>query len=149
MRLRLRRLVGDATRPLGDGPKVLVHLSDDLGFWGSGFSRAVSARWKGPERAYRRAELRLGLVLFTPVRRDLTVATLVAKAGVRRNPKPPIRTGALRAALQAVAAFAKAKGASVHMPRLGGGFSGGRWEEVEPILGETLAGLDVTVYDLA
>jgi hypothetical protein len=35
------------------------------------------------------------------------------------------------------------------MPRIGCGLAGGKWEEIEPIIKETLvkAGLSITVYD--
>jgi hypothetical protein len=40
--------------------------------------------------------------------------------------------------------------ASVHMPRIGCGLAGGKWEEIEPIIERTLVakGMTVVVYDL-
>lgn len=40
--------------------------------------------------------------------------------------------------------------ASVHMPRIGCGLAGGRWEKIEPIISDELTshGIEVTVYDL-
>lgn len=35
---------GDATQPVGEGSKVLVHVCNDIGGWGRGFVLAVSAR---------------------------------------------------------------------------------------------------------
>ena len=149
----MKILIGDATRPEGDGPKVLAHVCNDLGLWGAGFVRAVSKRWKGPERDYRAAfeagALTLGTVRFVEVTPELTVANMVAQRGVRRGRSVPLRYPALRAALIEVGRFARERKASVHMPRIGCGLAGGRWEEVEPILKETLDGLSVTVYDLA
>jgi hypothetical protein len=39
----------------------------------------------------------------------------------------------------------------VHMPRIGCGLAGGRWDQVEPLIDQHLAGagFDVRVYDLA
>lgn len=37
--------VGDATQPVGDGPKILVHVCNDIGAWGRGFVVALSRRW--------------------------------------------------------------------------------------------------------
>jgi hypothetical protein len=142
--MRLKSVVGDATRPEGDGPKVLVHVCDDLGLWGAGFAKAVSKRWKGPERDYRAAckagELKLGVARFVEAEPGLTVASLVARRGVRRV---QLRPEALREALGAAARYAREKKASVHMPRIE------RWKDVERILRDTLRGLRVTVYDLA
>ncbi|RAJ47078.1 hypothetical protein K353_00279 [Kitasatospora sp. SolWspMP-SS2h] len=41
-------------------------------------------------------------------------------------------------------------GASVHMPRIGCGLAGGRWERIEPLVTDRLTarGVPVTVYDL-
>lgn len=64
---------------------------------------------------------------------------------------PPIRYEAVRAGLRRVAEFARAHGATIHMPRIGCGLAGGSWDEVASIIEEELIdkGLDVTVYDLA
>ena len=46
---------------------------------------------------------------------------------------PPIRYEAVRACLRRLAVEARV-GASVHMPRIGCGLAGGRWEEIEPMI---------------
>ena len=133
---------------------MLAHVCNDLGLWGAGFVKAVSARWPEPERDYLKAHadgrLALGSVRFVEVGGGLTVANMVAMRGVRRaGKKPPIRYEALREALSEVGRFARERKASVHMPRIGCGLAGGRWEEVAPLLEYALSGLSVTVYDLA
>ena len=45
--------IGDATQPIGDHPKIIVHVCNDAGGWGKGFVLAVSRRWREPERRYR------------------------------------------------------------------------------------------------
>jgi hypothetical protein len=42
---------------------------------------------------------------------------------------------------------AKQSGATIHMPRIGCGLAGGRWDEVELIINEVCT-VDVYVYDL-
>lgn len=150
-------LRGDATAPEGEGPKVIVHVCNDLGAWGKGFVLALSARWPQPEAAYRRwaqerqPRFALGEVQFVEVAPQLWVANLIGQAGIRRQgSRPPVRYNAIREGLNTVATFALEQKASLHMPRIACGLAGGRWEEVEPLLRETLlaAGLRVTVYDL-
>jgi len=62
---------------------------------------------------------------------------------------PPIRYEAVEKCLQSVAAKARELNATIHMPRIGCGLAGGKWEEIEQIIQETLcaAGVEVFVYD--
>jgi O-acetyl-ADP-ribose deacetylase (regulator of RNase III) len=150
--------IGDATAPTGEGPRVIVHVCNDAGGWGKGFVIAVSQRWSEPERRYRAwhrgeesEEFGLGQVQFAKVEPDIWVANLIGQHGMTvRNGVPPVRYDAIRSGLRSVAAKAKELGASVHMPRIGCGLAGGKWEEVEPIISEELSsvGVVVTVYDL-
>lgn len=45
---------GDATQPIGNGNKIIVHVCNDIGAWGKGFVMAISKRWKTPEENYKR-----------------------------------------------------------------------------------------------
>jgi O-acetyl-ADP-ribose deacetylase (regulator of RNase III) len=141
-------VTGDATQPIGDGPKIIVHVCNDIGAWGAGFVLAISKRWPEPEAAYRAIEeYRLGDVQLVKVADDLHVANMIAQAGTYRR-GVPIRYPAVRECLQKVAEHARRLAASVHMPRIGCGLAGGEWSEIEPIIVETLNGIEVTVYDL-
>ena len=42
-------LVGDATAPKTPGPKMIVHVCNDIGAWGKGFVMALSRRLPEPE----------------------------------------------------------------------------------------------------
>lgn len=151
-------VIGDATAPLGHGPRIIVHVCNDAGGWGRGFVLALSKRWREPETAYRRwhreqgpEPFALGRVQFVDVEPELWIANLVGQHGTRTRPGlPPVRYDAIRSGLMTVREFARARSASVHMPRIGAGLAGGRWEEIAPIIEEALTaqGIPVTVYDL-
>jgi O-acetyl-ADP-ribose deacetylase (regulator of RNase III) len=153
----IRYVQGDATSPQAAGPKVIVHCCNDLGRWGAGFVLALSARWLEPEAEYRAwhqagaaAGFGLGAVQFVPVRADIVVANLVGQRGIKGGSKgPPIRYEAIAAGLAKVGDHAVATKASVHMPRIGCGLAGGKWELVEPLVRQHLCarGVAVTVYD--
>lgn len=154
----VRYVMGDATRPVGEGPKVIVHVCNDLGKWGKGFVLALSRRWKEPELAYKASFVSLphpalGDVQFVRVEQGIVVANLIGQRGVatRATKTPPVRYEAIREGLAKIAEHARASNASVHMPRIGCGLAGGEWGQVEPLIVETLlaADIDVTVYDLA
>jgi O-acetyl-ADP-ribose deacetylase (regulator of RNase III) len=148
-------LTGDATRPVGRGTKLIVHVVNDEGRWGKGFVMALSARWREPESAYRawfveQTGFELGAVRFVQLERDVWVANMIGQHGMReKDGVPPIRYAAVWSGLQTVAEKAKEITASVHMPRIGCGLAGGEWSKIEPIIYETLvkAGIEVMVYD--
>ncbi|GGR92676.1 Appr-1-p processing protein [Deinococcus sedimenti] len=152
---------GDATDPQGDGPKLLVHVCNDIGAWGRGFVLALSKLHPEPERAFKAwaagetdQPYALGEVQFVPVRDDLTVANLIGQHDIARKNRPtavpPVRYEAIRAGLSRVRTEAQRTQASVHMPRIGAGVAGGDWAVIEPIIEQELAahGVPVTVYDL-
>lgn len=86
----VRYLQGDATRPVGQGPRVIVHVCNDSGGWGKGFVLALSKRWGGPERSYRawhagegQTPFELGGAQFVQVEPDLWVANVIGQRGTR------------------------------------------------------------------
>ncbi|RSN52193.1 macro domain-containing protein [Actinomadura sp. WAC 06369] len=153
----VRYIKGDATSPQAKGVKVIAHVCNDLGGWGKGFVLAVSRRWKEPEARYRewhrgraKNDFALGAVQYVQVERYVWVANMVAQRGIRPSSNgPPIRYEALDRALDSLGAKALDLSASVHMPRIGCGLAGGRWERVEPLIERRLTdrGVPVTVYE--
>ena len=80
-------VTGDATRPIGTGPKLLCHICNDLGGWGKGFVLSVSKRWPGDKRwiATERAQGHwlLGQVQFVTADESIVVANMIAQHGYR------------------------------------------------------------------
>ena len=156
--MTLHYVEGDATRPATPGPKIIVHVCNDIGKWGKGFVLAISSRWKAPEQAFKAAFASgaapaLGDVQFVSVAEDLVVANVIGQHGIanRATKIPPVRYEAIEHGLARVRDRALADGASVHMPRIGAGLAGGDWQRIEAIVLATLAeaGVPVTVYDYA
>lgn len=156
----IRYLTGDATSPQAKGPKIIAHVCNNRGGWGKGFVLAISKRWPEPEAAYRRwhrerahNDFALGATQLVQVAPDLWVANMVGQHGLKtsRSSGPPIRYDAVRQCLHALAAHAARLSAGVHMPRIGTGLAGGRWDRVEPLVVSELTSHDipVTVYDRA
>lgn len=156
---RIHYTQGDATHPLGVGPAIIAHCCNDIGVWGAGFVLAVSKRWPEPEEEYRAlgrkffdAHIPLGLVQFVEVGEEITVANIVGQHKTSYSGVvPPVRYEALACGFERVATRALAIHATVHMPRLGCGLAGGRWELVEPLIEQKLCarGVEVSVYDFA
>ena len=150
---------GDATAPLSPPPLLIAHVCNDIGRWGRGFAAALSARWPVLRPAFRawyqdRAsnDFALGAVQFVEVAPGLWVANMVGQRGILRKNRSdaPVRYDALLTALQTTADFAQARQASVQMPRIGAGLAGGDWDQIVPLIEQTLlsAGIPTTVCDL-
>ena len=152
----IQYIKGDATSPEGSEKKIIVHVCNDIGGWGKGFVMAISKRWKEPEKQYRewfksKNDFELGNVQFVQAEENLWVANLIGQHKINKdeNGEAPIRYNAIEEGLEAVSDFAKTNNASVHMPRIGCGLAGGKWEMIEPIILKTLSDQDikVVVYD--
>lgn len=149
---------GDASLPMGSGPRIIAHIVNDQGKWGAGFTYSLSRNWPEAERDYRlwhryRTNItldrtkgfHLGNVRYTLVQggtadtanpeEPLWVAHMCAQegliGGVNRR---PLRYDALGACLMDVAVFADLVKASVHMPKIGSGLAGGDWDIIKEML---------------
>lgn len=151
-------LKGDATSPQVSGIKIIAHICNDIGGWGKGFVLALSKRWAEPEKSYRewhrhRAtnDFALGNIQIVQVESYIYVANMIGQRGtkVARSTGVPIRYEAVEQCLEKLAEEAQNLQASVHMPRIGCGLAGGKWNKIEPLIQKTLLnqGIDVYVYD--
>lgn len=148
-------LKGDATSPQSSGIKIIAHISNDIGGWGKGFVLAISKRWQEPEKAYRewhrnRASnnFALGNIQLIQVEPHIYVANMIGQRGTKtgRSTGVPVRYEAIESCLEKLSIEAKELKASVHMPRIGCGLSGGKWDRVEPLIKKTLLENDIDVY---
>lgn len=153
----IRYVSGDATQPQTDGGTypIIVHVVNDMGLWGAGFTAALTRRF-GPfmQQRYRSwwcmENAALGSV-YIDVQGPVAVAHLMAQHGVGRSQQRvvyPALDVALTQLPKVCDAKLGARALSFHMPRIGCGLGGGSWAEVEPILNRTLPGFPITVYDL-
>lgn len=149
----IQYLTGDATEPQVDGPKFIAHVVNSVGVWGAGFVVALSRKWDRPAKEYKKwtglSWFKLGRAQQVWVAEDIWVYNLLAQDGLPSATKRVvIDYAALESALEFMAAAARKKGASIHMPRIGCNIAGGSWEVVESIIESACQGLEVYVYDL-
>lgn len=131
----------------------LVHVVNDAGRWGAGFTAALD-RWEPQLREdYLREPMRLGEVRAAHVEHyrhscKTTVFHVCAMNGVRRAGVPrPLSYAALARGLRSVG---KAWSlihpeANIYMPRIGCGLAGGTWDQVEPLIVKALCARDIQV----
>lgn len=152
-------LKGDATDPIVEGNKFIIHVCNSVGAWGKGFVVSLSRKWKQPEAEYRKwangqldyKPFKLGQVQFVKVEKDIVVANMVGQYDIKpHNGVPPIRYGAIDECLKKVAELALKYKASICAPRFGSGLAGGLWEEIEKLIIKNLCekNIDVYIYDL-
>ena len=148
---------GNVLKPVGEGPKVICQLvNDQARIWGGGVARSAAQKYPGAQKHFSEWLLRipkrerLGHVHFADVGANTFIASLIAQEGYGASSSPRIRYAPLERCLSAVMKFALDNKASIHLPRIGSGQSGGDWDIVEGIIRDTLVakGLRVTVYDL-
>jgi len=154
---KIKYVTGDATDPVGDGKKLIIHVCNNVGAWGAGFVLALSRKWKQPEKAYLAMKIYiLGEYGLVRVEEDITICNLIGQESTRGRNRtaalPPVRYVAIEHVLKDIASLAilAPNKFTVHMPRIGSGLAGGNWKVIETIIEETLckAGVSVTVYDL-
>jgi hypothetical protein len=166
---------GDATEPVGDGTKVILHCCNSIGAWGSGFVLALSKKWPEPEKKYREwfqrdtNKPKLGDILLVGVKNDIFVCNLIGQEGVGfdKDGNPPVRYDAVNSGLKKLAKaihtteddnIENTKSTmggiklpiSVHIPYLMCcDRAGGDWRIIEAIINSTLvdSNIPVTVYD--
>jgi O-acetyl-ADP-ribose deacetylase (regulator of RNase III) len=148
---------GNVLAPAVVGPKIICQLvNDQARVWGGGVARAAAQKFPEAQRDFSRwlvetpRPQRLGSIHVANVGDSTFLASLVAQEGYGNSESPRIRYAPLEQCLSSVAQFALSHGASMHMPRIGAGLSGGSWEKVEEIVRDTVVskGVMVTVHDL-
>lgn len=164
-------LKGDATKPVGDGAKVIAHIVNNKGGWGRGFVLPLAKRYPLAEQAYREwaagskqqnflynlGRFELGFVQYVRVEPQVCVANMCAQNGISRKPgEKVVDYDAVHTCLEDVITFAYGNYASVHMPRIGCGLGGATWDEIQEIIENVIQPywsarrkLHIYVYDLA
>ncbi len=156
-RENIKFIHGSVLEPRGNEDKVICQLvNDQARTWGGGVARSAARKFPSGQEAFAAwistipRSARLGAVHFAPVGRFIAIASLVAQQGYGHSTSPRIRYLALEHCFEKVQDYASRHSATVHMPRIGAGQSGGSWETVEEIVRSVLVskGISVTVYDL-
>lgn len=157
----IKYMTGDATRPMGEGRKMIIHVVNDVGAWGAGFVLALSKRWDLPEKEYKTwhknkccidgETFELGNIQFIQVDRDIGVVNMLAQHEIVSRSTTddiPLQYDKLKVCLKKVADLCKKYKCSVHAPKIGARLAGGDWQVIEKMIIDELVdqGVDVTIY---
>ncbi len=141
--------------------RVIAHVVNDVGGWGSGFTRSVSRFSPLPAERYRswvkgeRGLFKLGQIQVVNTHEPhLGIMNMLCQHGYSRRLEPAIRYDSLGACLAKLASIAHYLSSGIPsrveilIPRIGCGLAGGTWDQVEPLITKHLSRYDVYVYDL-
>lgn len=154
---QLYTVVGDATKPVSDGTKIIAQVVNTMGAMGAGFGKAMAQTW--PESAkniykwrLRKNEFKLGGTSLIKLSDDIYAFQMIAQSGInyKAGATIPLRYDILRGSLIEMADKALELNASIHMPLIGAGQAGGDWGVIEGMIKEEVInrGVDVKVYVL-
>lgn len=159
---RIEWVTADIT-DLGDGvePVVIAHVvSDAARAWSrQGVAAALARSFPQAAAAYRSwtiaspDNLQLGHtheLAQDLAGRPVTIVSMVAQQGYGPATATRLNYSGLRECLARVAVVADRRGAAVHLPRIGAGQAGGRWDLIEAIIVDELSdhGVAVSVHTL-
>ena len=157
-RVHLQEVPGDALDPRRAGAALIAHVVNDRAArWGGrGFASALASRYPLAQTDFARwanedlERFRLGAVHLSRMDQRLSIVHMVAQAGYGPSRQPRIRYEALELCLERLAEVAIRHDASVHMPRIGTGAGGGRWEVIAEMIDFSLSqrGVQVFVYSI-
>ncbi len=130
----------------------IVHVVNNAGRWGAGFTRALTQWEPLLEEDFRMARMKLGSVRVSHVGHHgpwvTSVFHVCAMDGVRRSGvSRPLSYTALDEGLRVVGSIWSPfrPSCNLYMPRIGCGLAGGTWEVVEPLIRSRLCALDLSV----
>lgn len=147
---------GDATKPRGEGIKIIAQIINTSGGLGFGFGRAMSKNWPASKQAIvnwmkDKKEFSLGESKLTRLSDEVYVLQMIAQKGIfPKGGDIPLRYDSLRNCLVELSGLAKQMNASIHMPKIGSGQAKGDWNIIEGIIHDELIskGINVLVYVL-
>ncbi len=172
--MKLKYVIGDATEPKGSGTKIIAHICNDAGGFGSGFVVALSNRWPirngitSPEFCYRewhergnrfnKRDFVLGQIHTLLVEDDIFVCNMIAQRDYKKLEEdgqrlhlPNCKLSSLlecltRLLIQCENSQNNGKDISIVAPRFGAGLGGEQWSRVETVINQVFGPSSIPFY---
>ena len=165
--MTINYIKGDATEPIiKDGIRIILHVVNSSGGWGSGFVLALSKKWKLPEQNYRnwhknKVGFTLGNCQFVNIaetkeclfKPPIIVVNMLAQEGYKtKDNTVPLRYVALENCLYNVAEkindmVSQGSKVTIHAPFFGVGLAGGNWNKIEKLINKCLPNITIYIYE--
>lgn len=154
----ITELHGNVFSPPKKGEKkIIAHIvNDKTPRWGGGgFAQSLNKYYPEVGSDFKfwasyKGNLWLGNSQVKELDEDLSVYSMIAQHGYGDSNIPRIRYSALSKCLERLRVLAQEKEADVHMPRIGTGHAGGKWDIIKEMIDNSLCayGVQVYVYEL-
>lgn len=145
----VKYIKGDLFKSKSD---LIAHGCNCKGGFGSGVAYTVSQLYPKARDLYlekfEEDGWQLGEVQFTLQRDGKYIANCATQNGYLPRGYCHADYDAIRTCMTKVKEFARDKGLSVAIPKIGAGLAGGNWLTIQKILNEVFSDYDVTVYFL-
>lgn len=148
---------------------LIIHGCNDIGVMGAGVALSIKNKWPIVYQKYRKwfheticddiyeeyeIFFQLGELQIVPVGDKIWVGNGLTQKGIATLENqysklgiPPIRYEAVRDVLVNANIFCERYNTQLHMPRIGCGLAGGKWDKIFPMI-EKYVKVPVTIYDL-
>jgi O-acetyl-ADP-ribose deacetylase (regulator of RNase III) len=146
--MSINYIKGNALHPIKK-PAFLCHVVNNVGKFGAGFALSMAKEYPHAKLVYmEQAAYKMGDTIPAMMGKDFAIIHLIAQKGLpsARRPKPA-DLEALKTSLLDMRTMLPS-GFSVHMPKVCTGYGGYTWEEVLPVIEESLKGVEVYIYEL-
>lgn len=146
-----------------DTPTFILHVVNNRGAWGAGFSGALSKKHPQAEQRFRQENLELRNIQTIGIHHNLHIINMCAQDGYGRTPNPSIRyisysalRECIRKSIDQIRMISDQRVAYVYMPKVGAGLGGGNWRTVFSIIKEeferansgNLSNIKVFIFEL-
>ncbi|QEC61744.1 ImmA/IrrE family metallo-endopeptidase [Mucilaginibacter ginsenosidivorans] len=142
---------GDATKPRGNGIKVIAQVVNTSGGLGLGFGKSLSKNFPDVKSSLQqwhedKKRFQLGSSQLVKISEDLYVFQMLAQKGLfEKNGEIPLKYSYLRTCLISLQNACEKLHASVHMPMIGAGQAKGDWNVIQGIIFDELVNKDIDV----
>lgn len=142
---------GDATKPRGNGIKIIAQVVNTSGGLGIGFGKALSKNYPSIKKetekwASDKSQFTLGSTNLIKINETTYVFQMLAQKGLYpKGNEIPLKYNELRNCLIQLAEAANELKASIHMPQIGAGQAKGDWNIILGMIHDELISKDVKV----
>jgi hypothetical protein len=143
---------GDATKPRGEGRKIIAQVVNTSGALGMGFGKSLAKNYPITKIELdnwhkNKDEFKLGESQLVKISENLYVFQMLAQKGIfpTRDGDIPLKYSSLSMCLKELAKTAQDLNASIHMPQIGAGQAKGDWNIITGMIHDELISKDLKV----